>query len=104
MGHEKKGADMNWWLNARKTGRIPFPQTIRVLLILVASATLVLTDGCNQNPYDQIGSTMDEMARKESEYGTMGMSSPVLAAPNSDFAFNLSPNTDQFFKDAQNSR
>jgi hypothetical protein len=52
---------------------------------------------------DLITRTLDQMADKEAEYGTMGVSSPVLVAPNSDFAFNLTANSDTFFKDAQSS-
>ncbi|HWE98112.1 MAG TPA: hypothetical protein VG269_29475 [Tepidisphaeraceae bacterium] len=44
------------------------------------------------------------MASAEAEYGTMGISSPILALPDKSFAFNLTADADKFFQDAQNSR
>jgi hypothetical protein len=71
----------------------------------ILAATLMMLASCaEESPFTKVTRTMDQMASAESEYGTMGISSPVLALPNSNFAFNLTADADQFFKDAQSSR
>src|SRR4051812_17285753 len=68
------------------------------------AAVLCLASGCATDPLKRITSSMDHIASAQAEYGTMGISSPVLALPSENFAFNLPKGADEFFKDAQTSR
>lgn len=62
-----------------------------------------LLNGIGCSPFDRAVDTMDRMGQIEAEYGTMGISSPVLAAPSEEFAFNLNADASKFFTDAQTS-
>ena len=47
---------------------------------------------------------MDRLAAAEAEFGTMSISSPLLAKPQDYFSFDLSDGANQFYNDAKNSR
>jgi hypothetical protein len=51
-----------------------------------------------------VGDAMDRLSDAEAEFGTMGISSPVLAEPSSTFEFNVSANANEFYNDAKTSR
>lgn len=51
-----------------------------------------------------VGQTMDRLAADEAEFGTMGISSPVLAKPADTFAFDVSADANTFYNDAKTSR
>jgi hypothetical protein len=74
-------------------------RTLTMAAYLLAVSNLI---GCH-DPLTEMGNMLDEMSNKEAEYGTMAISSPVLSPPSPDFAFNLTADQDQFFKDAQSS-
>ena len=51
-----------------------------------------------------VGQTMDRLAADEAEFGTMGISSPVLAKPSDTFAFDVNADANAFYNDAKSSR
>jgi hypothetical protein len=73
------------------------------IFIACAVAAMVSSGCCSHgdDKLEDLGHDMDQMSHEVAKYGTMGISSPVLAAPNSDFAFNLTPGSDDFYNDAK---
>jgi hypothetical protein len=81
-------------------GRVRLGQTVFAASIVA----VMISFGCsssNDPAIDNLGHDMDQMSHEVAKYGTMGISSPVLAAPNSDFAFNLTSDSDDFYNDAK---
>jgi hypothetical protein len=78
----------------------------RVVLLTIVSGALVLgaLASCVPPPpkdLRDLGTVMDVMAQKEAEYGSMYVSSPLLADPNDLFQFDLSENSENFYQDAK---
>jgi hypothetical protein len=53
---------------------------------------------------ESAGLIMDKLQSAAAEFGTMAVSTPVLANPDSAFQFNISATANDFYKDAQSSR
>src|SRR5579862_1002176 len=53
---------------------------------------------------EKAGDVLNKLQQAQAEFGTMSISTPVLATPDSAFQFNIASTADTFYKDARTSR
>src|SRR5687767_5371852 len=70
-----------------------------VLFLAAISGAAPAADGPSRKDFLEAGKALDRLTRDLEEYGSITMSSPILAKPDGTFDFGLNRKAEDYFKD-----